>query len=122
MIFILKLIKELYSVRIRTDINFLLFRVNFFFVVSDFILLVVSSDLSNSCFEMKLFTLSFSCSRLITLKSNFSSSYKCNSLIEQIPCVFLIVLSSCVLALANFLKRFYWQLRILIHRIDILVV
>ena len=45
MVFMLKLIRELYSVRIPTDINFLLFRVNFF--VHDFILLVVSSDLSN---------------------------------------------------------------------------
>ena len=50
MIFLLKLIREFYGVRIRTDINFLLFRVSFF-VVSDFILLVVSSDLSNFCFE-----------------------------------------------------------------------
>ena len=83
MIFILKLIRQLYSVRIRTDINFLLFCV-YFFVVRDFILLVVSSDFFSSCFEMNFFTLSFSCSRFIILESNFSSSYTCNSLIDFI--------------------------------------
>ena len=67
----------------------------FFFMASDFIFLVVSSDLSNSYFKMKLFTLSFSCSRLFTEESNFNSSYTCNSSIEQIVCVFLIALTSC---------------------------
>ena len=72
--FILKIFRELYSFRFRADINFLRFCVNLFV---DFH--------SNACFEMKLFTLPFSCSRLITLENNFSSSYTCNSLIEQIP-------------------------------------
>ena len=57
MIFIWKLIRELNSVRICTDINFLLLGVNFCFVASDFILLVVTSDLSNSCFEMNFHVL-----------------------------------------------------------------
>ena len=49
----LKLIRELYSVRIRIDPNFFVFFVLFF--VTDFILPEASSDLSNSCCELKFF-------------------------------------------------------------------
>ena len=95
-IIILKLVRELYNVRIHTDIIFLLIRVKCFLLVSDFIFLVVSNDLSYSCFGKKLFTFTFSCCRLITLESNFSSLYTCNSLIELISCVFRKILISCV--------------------------